>query len=150
MMAGERSDIMNIEYYPSEYEVNEAIRKDDPMLAAISFDAKTAILSPSDAAFEHHILLMMTKRSAADIDHYFRIVFDKAGADWTFVCPPDYKNIPIESRRVTAFYKNGIDAITEFLKIIGYPINIDIPRRYRGQLEVIGKTKPKGNDVIFL
>ena len=53
---------------------------------------------------EHHILLMKAGYKDTDIDKFFRIVLDKSGADWTFICPPDYKNIPFKDKRIEAFY----------------------------------------------
>ena len=47
---------MKIIKYPSEESVNEAVKADEPMLALISFDGKTAIMSQIDEAMEHHIL----------------------------------------------------------------------------------------------
>ncbi|MDE6775130.1 MAG: hypothetical protein K2J37_02315, partial [Ruminococcus sp.] len=85
---------MNIIKYPSEEDVNKAIAADDPLLAVMSFDGKTAVISQIDEAMEHHILLMKTGYKDTDIDKFFRIVLDKSGADWTFICPPDYKDIP--------------------------------------------------------
>lgn len=60
-----------------------------------------------------------------------QIIFDNEGADWTFVCPPDYKNITNKEKRITEFFNDGVDAITEFLKQIGYDVPINIPKRYR-------------------
>ena len=37
-----------------------------------------------------------------DIDKYFRLVLDDTEADWTFVCPPDYRSIPGKRRRITS------------------------------------------------
>lgn len=70
---------MKISKYPSEDAVNEAIQNDDPMLAVISFDGKSAIVSPLDDAVEHHILLAKAGKQSTDIDKYFRIIFDKSG-----------------------------------------------------------------------
>lgn len=81
---------MNIIKYPSEEAVNAAMARDEPMLAAISFDGKTAIMGQIDDVVEHHILLMKAGFRSTDIDKFFRIVFDRDGADWTFTCPPDY------------------------------------------------------------
>ena len=105
----------------------------------ISFDGKTAIMSQIDEAMEHHILLMKTGYKDTDIDKFFRIVLDKSGADWTFVCPPDYKGIQFKDKRIEAFYKDGFAVISDFLHSIGYPVGIDIPKRYRRHLDVLGK-----------
>lgn len=128
---------MNIIKYPSEESVNKAIADDEPLLAAISFDGKTAVISHIDEAMEHHILLMKAGYKDTDIDRFFRIVLDKSGADWTFVCPPDYKNIPFKDKRIEAFYKDGFAVISDFLHSIGYLVGIDIPKRYRRHFDAM-------------
>ena len=80
---------MNLIKYPSDEAVNKAMAADEPLLILISFDGKTAIMSQVDEAVEHHILLMDVGYKDTDIDKFFRIVLDRSGADWTFVCPPD-------------------------------------------------------------
>ena len=128
---------MNIIKYPSEESVNKAIADDEPLLAAISFDGKTAVISHIDEAMEHHILLMKAGYKDTDIDRFFRIVLDKSGADWTFVCPPDYKNITFKDKRIEAFYKDGFAVISDFLHSIGYLVGIDIPKRYRRHFDAM-------------
>ena len=86
------------------------MQQDEPMLAAITFDGEQAILSPIDDSMEHHIMLMNAGKKSTDIDQYFRIVFDRSGADWTFVCPPDYNGIPWKDKRIERFYKDGFAA----------------------------------------
>lgn len=128
---------MNIIKYPCEEAVNNAISTDEPLLAVISFDEKTAIISQIDEAVEHHILLMKNGFKDTDIDKFFRIVLDQSGADWTFICPLDYKNIPYKSKRIEAFYKDGFSVISDFLHSIGYIIGINIPKRYRRHFDVM-------------
>ena len=128
---------MNIIKYPSEEAIEKAVSADEPLLALISFDGKTAIMSQADDAVEHHILLMKAGYKDTDIDKYFRIVFDKSGADWTFVCPPDYKKIPFKDKRIEAFYKDGFSIIPDFLRSVGYFVGIDIPKRYRRHIDVM-------------
>lgn len=128
---------MDIRKFPDENSVNSAISADEPLLAVISFDGKTAIVSHIDEAVEHHILLMKAGFRDTDIDKYFRIVLDKSGADWTFVCPPDYKNIAYKDKRIEAFYKDGFSVISDFLHFMGYLVGINIPKRYRRYLDVI-------------
>ena len=128
---------MNIIKYPSEESVNKAIADDEPMLAVISFDGKTAIISQIDEEMEHHILLMKAGYKDTDIDKFFRIVLDKSGADWTFICPSDYKNIPFKDKRIEAFYKDGFAVISDFLHSIGYLVGIDIPKRYRRHFDAL-------------
>ncbi|MBR3969471.1 MAG: hypothetical protein IKJ87_00100 [Ruminococcus sp.] len=128
---------MEIRKFPSDESVNNAIIADEPLLAVIAFDGKTAIVSHIDEAVEHHILLMKAGFRDTDIDKYFRIVLDKSGADWTFVCPPDYKNIAYKDKRIEAFYKDGFSVISDFLHSMGYLVGINIPKRYRRHLDAI-------------
>lgn len=114
------------------------MQADEPMLAAIGFDGQTAVIASVDDAVEHHILLEKAGFRSTDTDRYFRIVFDRSGADWTFVCPPDYKGIPFKDRRIEAFYKDGFAEIAAFLHSIGYLVGIDIPKRYRRHLTMLG------------
>lgn len=130
---------MNMIQYPSEEAVRAAMAADEPLLVLISFDGKTAIMSQIDEAMEHHILLMKAGYKDTDIDKFFRIVLDKSGADWTFVCPPDYKGIQFKDKRIEAFYKDGFAVISDFLHSIGYLVGIDIPKRYRRHLDVLSE-----------
>lgn len=125
---------MNTIKYPSEEAVNKAIVEYEPLLALISFDGKTAIISQIDEAMEHHILLMKAGYKDTDIAKFFRIVLDKSVADWTFVCPPDYKGIQFKDKRIEAFYKDGFAVISEFLHSIGCLVGINIPKRYSRHL----------------
>lgn len=128
---------MNIIKYPSEEAVNAAMTADEPLLVLISFDGETVIMSQIDEAMEHHILLMNAGFKDTDIDKFFRIVLDRSGADWTFICPPDYKGIPFKDKRIEAFYKDGFAVISSFLHSIGYLVGIDIPKRYRRHLDIL-------------
>jgi hypothetical protein len=128
---------MNMIKYPSEEAVTKAMAADEPLLVLISFDGETVIMSQIDEAVEHHILLMNTGYKDNDIDKFFRIVLDRSGADWTFVCPPDYKDIPFKDKRIEAFYKDGFAVISNFLHSIGYLVGINIPKRYRRHLDVL-------------
>ncbi len=130
---------MNIIKFPSDESVNKAISENEPLLAVISFDGKTAVVSQIDEAVEHHILLMKSGFKDTDIDKFFRIVLDKSGADWTFVCPPDYKNIPFKDKRIEAFYKDGFAVISDFLHTIGYLVGINIPKRYRRHFAIMSE-----------
>ncbi|MDE5583860.1 MAG: hypothetical protein K2J08_09160 [Ruminococcus sp.] len=130
---------MEIIKYPSEESVKKAIKADEPFLATISFDGKKAVMCQIDEAMEHHILLMNVGYKDTEIDSFFRIVFDKSGADWTFVCPPDYKNIPYKDKRIKAFYRDGIYIISDFLESIGYIVGIDIPTRYRRHFDIMNE-----------
>ena len=111
--------------------VEEAVKKNEPLMAVIAFDGSKAYVSHLDDGVEHHILLMKAGEKASDIDKYYRIIFDKDGADWTFICPADYKDIPYRDKRIKQFYKDGISAISEFLSDFGYLCDIQIPKRYK-------------------
>jgi hypothetical protein len=126
---------MEIKYYPDENTVRKAIQDDDPLLMLVSFDRKEILLSNIDDAVEHNILLKKMKYSETDIDKYFRVVINQDGADWTFVCPAGYKNIEDKNRRIKTFYIDGIEAITEAIKFIGYNVGINIPKRYIRHME---------------
>ncbi len=122
---------MNITKYPSDSDVNKALSDKEPLLVLISFDGKTVIMSHIDEAVEYHILLEKVGIDSRDIDKYFRIVLDDEGADWTFICPPDYKQIEDKQRRIKAFYRDGFTAISDVLSELGFMVGINIPKRYR-------------------
>jgi len=126
---------MEIIKYDGNFPVDKAVKENEPLIAAISIDGKRAIISHLDEAFEHYILLQKVGISGADIDKYFRIIFDRDGADWTFVCPSDYKNITDKARRTATVYKDGFAVISSFLADIGYLCDLSIPKRYRRHLE---------------
>jgi len=87
-------------------------------------------------------LLQKAGRSGADIDKYFRIVFDKSGADWTFICPSDYRNISNKTLRIESFYKDGFEVISKFLSAFGYSDavkGINIPGRYQRHMKILGE-----------
>ena len=128
---------MNIIKHPSEEAVSRAMAADEPLLVLISFDGENVIMSPMGETSEERILLMNTGYKDTDIYKFFRIVFDRSGADWTFVCPPDYKGIPFKDKRIEAFYKDGFAVISNFLHSIGYLVGINIPKRYRRHLDVL-------------
>lgn len=126
-----------IKYYGSDAEQKEFINHDEePLMAIIAFDGSKAVVSLLDEAVEHHVLLAKALDNY-DIDKYYRIIFDNEGADWTFVCPPDYKGITNKEKRIAEFFKDGVDAITAFLKEIGYDVPINIPKRYRRHMDYL-------------
>ena len=129
---------MTIIKYPSEEAVNQAIQKDEPLLVLISYDEERVIMSSVDDAPEHHILLKLAGFSELDIDQYFRIVLDKSGADWTFVCPAGYKGITNKQYRLSQFYKDGFASISHVLGELGYLVSINIPTRYRRHFDMLG------------
>lgn len=101
-----------------------------------SGDINEKIVSLLDEACEHHILLA-NALDKYNIDQYFRIIFDNEGADWTFVCPPDYKGITNKEKRISQFFNDGVDTITEFIKAVGYDVPINIPKRYRRHIDYL-------------
>ena len=130
---------MNITKYSDTLSVDEAIQNNEPLLAVISFDGERAIVSHIDEAVEHHILLSKAELPSSDIDKYFRIIFDKSGAEWTFICPPDYKGISDKTRRIAEFYKDGFAVISAFLSDMGMYVDIKIPKRYRRHFDAMSK-----------
>ncbi len=130
-----------IKYYGSDTENTEFINHDsEPLMAVIAHDGSEAVVSLLDEGCEHHILLSKAL-DKYNIDEYFRIIFDDEGADWTFVCPPDYKGITSKEKRIEHFFNDGVDAITAFLKKIGYDIPINIPKRYRRHMDYLSNNE---------
>ena len=129
---------MNITYYPDGETVKTAMEQDEPLLVLISFDGEQVIASQIDDAVEHHILLRKVDLPDTDIDKYFRIVLDRSGADWTFVCPPDYSGITRKDKRIEHFFKDGMTVIPKALNEIGYDVEVEIPKRYRRQFDMMG------------
>lgn len=130
---------MDIIKYNDVLSVEEAIKQDEPLMAVISFDGEEAVVSHIDEAMEHHILLEKAGLDSRNIDKYFRIIFDKEGCDWTFICPSDYRNIKDRQKRIMAFYKDGFTAIADFLSQMGYFVDIKIPQRYRRHFQAMGE-----------
>lgn len=128
---------MDIIYYPDSESFREAAECDEPLLVLISFDGKRIIASQIDEAVEHHILLQRAGFSDRDIDKYFRLVVDKSGADWTFVCPADYSSITRKDKRIEEFFKDGMRIIPKALGCIGYDVPIEIPKRYRRHFDIM-------------
>ena len=134
---------MNILKFPSAEAADRALQRGDVLLLLISFDGETVLIAPAEEAEEHHILLEKAARAglipgdSRDIDRYFRVVADPDGADWTFVCPPDYRGIPDKTRRIAAFYDDGFQAIFDTLKALNLRVGINIPRRYRRHLQFL-------------
>ena len=129
----------SIEYFPDQSRVEAATRDDDPLLMLVSFAGDKILLSHIDDSFEHVILLKNLGYSELEIDKYFRIVLNREGADWTFVCPPNYKNIANRDKRIEQFYNDGVIAITAALNAIGYNVDLDIPKRYRRHFDRLGE-----------
>lgn len=128
---------MNIIFYPHKQSVETAIRQDEPLLVLISFDGQTLIAAQIDEAIEHHILLQKAGFPDTDIDKYFRLVVNRSGADWTFVCPANYSSITIKDKQIEGFFKDGMKIIPESLRAIGYDVPIEIPKRYKRHFNII-------------
>lgn len=131
-----------IKYYGSDTKKREFINHDsEPLMAVVAHDGSQAVVSLLDEGCEHHILLAKAL-DKYNIDEYFRIIFDSDGADWTFVCLPEYKRIASKEKRIEQFFRDGVDAITEFLKAVGYGgIEINIPKRYRRHMDYLGNSE---------
>lgn len=125
-------------YYPDKKTVDEAMKNDDPLLILVSFDANRLLISNIDDALEHTILLKKLGFKETEIDAYFRIIANKEGADWTFVCPSNYKGITNKKQRIETFYADGFLAIRKGLDAINYQVEITIPKRYRRHVDIMG------------
>jgi len=122
---------MQIIKYSEHEDIDKAIKDGDPVLAVIPFDCKKAYIGHIDECFEHHILLKKAGNSGTEIDKYFRIILAGDGVNWTFVCPPDYKNIKDKTKRLGEFYRDGFAAISGLLADLNIFTDIKIPERYR-------------------
>ena len=129
---------MEIIKYPDEENFLDAVSADEPLLVLVSFDGSRLIASQIDEAVEHHILLKKAGFPDTDIDKYFRLVVDKSGADWTFVCPENYSSITRRDKKIEEFFKDGMRIIPAALKQIGYDVPIEIPKRYRRHFDLMG------------
>lgn len=136
---------MEIIKYPDEENFREAAEKDEPLLVLVSFDGSRIIASQIDEAVEHHILLKKAGFPDTDIDRYFRLVVDRDGADWTFVCPENYSSITRKDKKIEEFFKDGMRIIPAALKQIGYDVPIEIPKRYRRHFNLMGDQFPPSN-----
>jgi len=130
---------MNITYYPNEVTVKQAISEDIPLLMLVSHDCSDILLASVDDSFEHSILLRKLGIDERKIDNYFRVSIDSKDAQWTFVCPRDYKNIPNEEKRIVKFFEDGVMVIKKALKLINYNMELTIPNRFRRHLDKIQK-----------
>ena len=129
---------MNMIYYPDESSVTDAMKRDEPLLVLISFDGEQVIVSQTDEAVEHHILLRLAGFPDTDIDKYFRLVVNREGADWTFVCPSTYNSVTRKEKQIEDFFKDGMRIIPNALKQLGYDVPVEIPKRYRRHFDMMG------------
>ena len=128
---------MNKIYYPDETTVNKAIEADDPLLVLVAHSGEQLIVSNIDDAGEHIILLRLAGFHDNDLDKYYRIVLNADGADWTFVCPSDYKGIDNKDYRINQFYNDGVTVIGAALKELDYDVELNIPKRYRRHFDML-------------
>ncbi len=128
---------MEIIQYPNEQAVKQAVKEREPLLILVSFGGERIIVSQIDEAVEHHILLSKAGFNSTDLDQYFRVVVDDEAADWTFVCPSNYKNITDKTRRIAEFYKDGFREISAALQALGLYVGINIPKRYRRHFDLL-------------
>ena len=129
---------MKIIYYPNKRTVTKAIKDDDPMLLLASFDGNQAIIASVDDALEHNVLLRKLNMNETLIDSYFRVVVNKSGADWTFVCPTGYMGMNNKEKRIETYWMDGHRIISKALIAVGYMVDIIIPKRYRRHLDMLG------------
>lgn len=128
---------ITIKYYPDRQAVDKAMQEDDPLLILVTYDSKEILISNIDDSFEHIILLKNLGYQERDLDKFFRVIVNREGADWTFVCPSNYKNIVNKEKRIETFYKDGIIAIAKAIQAIGYDAEINIPPRYRRHFNLL-------------
>ncbi|MBR1752565.1 MAG: hypothetical protein IJ740_19845 [Ruminococcus sp.] len=122
---------MEERFFPDKQTVQDLIDDGDPVLVLIAFDESVMLAGGIDEYAEHHILLECAGYDSREIDRFFRFVADKDGADWTFVCPPDYKSIADKQRRNERFFSDGLGIAKPALEKIGIIGEIEIPKRYR-------------------
>jgi hypothetical protein len=132
--------LMKFKYYPDKPIVDSAIQSDDPLLLLVGFDESKALVANIDDALEHSVLLKRLGYKETEIDGFFRVVLNRQGADWTFICPSDYKGISDRDRRIETFYNDGIQAISKAVGQLGYDVKIDIPARYRRHFDRLGSS----------
>lgn len=130
---------MQIITIPDQKRIAESKKNDDPLVVLVSFDGEQIIVGNIDDCLEHHILLKKAGLPEADLEKYFRIIVNKSGASWTYVCPSAYLGIKNREFRLKKYYENGIDEITKALKRLGFDVSIDIPQRYRRHFDALGE-----------
>ncbi len=134
---------MSVQFFPDKKAFSAAKEAKDPLLVLISFDGKRLLVAPADESMEHVLLLKQLGYSERDLDQYFRVVLNTNGADWTFVCPMDYKKIPQREMRIKQFYKDGFSIIPRALSQLGYAVPLEIPKRFQRHIHSLGNgTEP--------
>ncbi len=130
---------MDIKYYPDKQTIVDVQQVDDPLLMCVSHDGNTILLASADDVGEHIIMIRKFEYAESDLDKFYRVVINQEGADWTFVCPSNYKGIDNKDARILAFYSDGVLAIGKAIKEIGYDCPIEIPKRYRRHFTMLGE-----------
>jgi hypothetical protein len=128
---------MIFKYYPDKETVEKAIEVDDPLLLLVAFDESSALVANVDDALEHSVLLKKLGHKETELDIFYRVMLNRQGADWTFVCPSDYKGITDRNKRIETFYNNGVLSIAKAIDFLGYKASITIPDRYRRHFDAL-------------
>lgn len=108
------------------------MEQDEPLLVLVSFDGEQVIVSQIDEAV---VFLRKAGFSDTDIDKNFRLVVNKSGADWTFVCPSTYNSVTRREKQIEDFFKDGMRALQQ----LGYDVPVEIPKRYRRHFDMMGE-----------
>jgi hypothetical protein len=122
---------MQFKFFPDKPTVDRAMDNDDPLLLLVRFDRSEGLVANSDDVLEHYVLLKLLGYRETDIDQFFRVILNRRVADWTFICPSNYKGILDRDQRIQAFYNDGIPAISNATSLLGYDVKIEVPERFR-------------------
>jgi hypothetical protein len=122
---------MNIRYFPDQAAIEKAKQEDDPLLLMVAFDQQEALLATVDFASDHSTLIRKVGLPDERIDSFFRAILNRQGAEWIFVCPATYKDIPERGSRTDQYLNDGVDAFSAAIQAIGYEVKITIPSRFR-------------------
>ena len=109
---------MNIIKYPCDEAVDDAIKDDCQLLGAVSHDGEAAYVGVAEEIGDHIALLEAVDEERPSV--FFRLRFNSSTAEWTFSCPKSYNGISQNEERVSAYYRDGLRLIPEFLVMLGY------------------------------
>ena len=115
---------MEIIKFPDPQTVNDAVRDDRPLIAAIAFDGSKSVVVP-EAYFGSYELLAASAGIRGN-GAYFMLSFNSRSADWSFDCPEQYAYIFDPDERTAAYYRDGLSLIPEFLMMFGYFSKLNI------------------------